>query len=273
MKLLALEASANTVSIAVQNGALRFGSDMPASSKTSAWLIPALFKLLDEAQLSLSALDAILFGQGPGAFTGLRTVCSVVQGLTLGMQVKVPIYAVDTLQELAQAAVSINEQELSSFNSSINAVTMGLAPPAPQNNVNTPMSMRMLIILDARMQEWYVGAYEYVDHKWTVMQGPLLCKPEQLKLPLSWIDLDLLLCSNVEWSSLQDFITPSIQNQIRSFNQASPNASLCLDLAPSLIGAANKPNLELFNPLRATPVYIRDRVALTTAERERAKLN
>ena len=191
MKLLALEASANTVSIAVQNGALRFASDMPASSKTSAWLIPALFKLLDEAQLSLSALDAILFGQGPGAFTGLRTVCSVVQGLTLGMQVKVPIYAVDTLQELAQAAVSINEQELSSFNSSINAVTKGLAPPPPQNNVNTPMSMRMLIILDARMQEWYVGAYEYVDHKWTVMQGPLLCgqackisSPPQFKIKL-----------------------------------------------------------------------------------------
>jgi len=252
MNLLALEASANAVSIAVQNDSSRFTDEMPSSSKTSAWLIPALFKLLDNAQITLNDLDAILFGQGPGAFTGLRTVCSVVQGLSLGLNERLPIYGVDTLQQLAQAGLNQND---------INT------------RVNSPKieSQHFLCILDARMDEWYVAAYEYKSQQWTTSQGPFICKPETINLPSNWPHPDATLCSNIDSIQLKTQNSRVFQNPAMRFVHVAPSASLCLDLANRLISNTSK-DLEMKSSLRATPVYIRDRVALTTLERAQAKL-
>jgi tRNA threonylcarbamoyladenosine biosynthesis protein TsaB len=244
MKLLALEASANSVSIAVQNARLRFSCEMPASSKTSAWLIPSLIQLLEDAQLQLSSLDAVLFGQGPGAFTGLRTVCSVVQGLAMGAHEKLPIVGVDTLHQLAQAA--LNAQE-------------------------SPDSSRFVSILDARMDEWYVGAYEYSNNQWSVVQSPVLCKPHQLALPKDWSRSSFSVSTNLEPAALNAGVSLELQGRISRLFPATPHATLCLDLFPWLTHSAVRSH-DFCDPLRATPIYIRDQVALTTRERELAKL-
>ena len=47
----------------------------------SARLIPLLMGLLQDAGLAMPQVQAVAFGQGPGAFTGLRTACAVSQGL------------------------------------------------------------------------------------------------------------------------------------------------------------------------------------------------
>jgi len=244
MKLLALEASANTVSIAVQNASLRLTCEMPASSKTSAWLIPSLLQLLSDAQLQLSSLDAVLFGQGPGAFTGLRTVCSVVQGLAMGAHEKLPIVGVDTLHQLAQAA--LNDQE-------------------------SPDPSRFVSILDARMDEWYVGAYEYSNGQWSVVQIPVLCKPHQLALPKAWSHSSFSVSTNLDPTSLNAGVFLEFQGRMSRVFQATPHATLCLDLFPWFTQSAAR-SQDACDPLRATPIYIRDQVALTTKERELAKL-
>lgn len=264
MKLLALEASANTVSIAVQNHSQRLMREMPASSKTSAWLIPTLLKLLDEAGLELSALDAILYGQGPGAFTGLRTVCSVVQGLTLGQNNQPAVYGVDTLQELAQA----------SLNSVIEHSTH--QKDTQQTNQSGPVSKskstRMLCVLDARMDQWYVGAYEYLENDWRVVTPPALCAPASLAAPTEWAGSNFILSSNVERSIALRLTSPLLEARLTHFVCTSPHALLCLDLAPWLIASAGaRTNRQ--NPEFAKPIYIRDRVALTTLERELAKVS
>lgn len=256
MKLLALEASAHTVSIAVQHGDTHYTYEMPANSKTSAWLIPSLLRLLNEAQIKILDLDAILFGQGPGAFTGLRTVCSVVQGLAMGSNNNLQIYGVDTLQELAQAALKESNQDG--------------GPLSSKEYPPKKISFRALCILDARMDEWYVGAYEFVNAQWIITQSPLLCKPEQLELPIGWSVSSFCLCSNVELSILTQRLSSDFNKLHFEFVHAAPHASLCLDLAPWLM--SNKASTtDLSNPLRATPIYVRDRIALTTSEREAAK--
>ena len=77
MNLLAFDTSTDTVSIAVQAGDAVWQHTGPGGSQASATLIPAIRSLLAQAGMSFSTLDAIVFGRGPGSFTGLRTACAV----------------------------------------------------------------------------------------------------------------------------------------------------------------------------------------------------
>ena len=72
MKFLAFDTSTETLSIAVQHGDQVHCVRGPGGARASACLIPDSMALLAQAGLTLADLDVIAFGQGPGAFTGLR---------------------------------------------------------------------------------------------------------------------------------------------------------------------------------------------------------
>lgn len=231
MKLLALDTSTDTMSIALQHGDAVYAHTGAGGAQASSTLIPAIEALMAQAGLQFAQLDAIVFGRGPGSFTGLRTACSVVQGLAYGANVKV--LPVDTLMAVAQEACIL----------------------APSQCLS---ATRLLAALDARMGEVYVDYYEFNSVLRSIYAGDLLKKPQNLLENLD--SAPTLLAGNIR---------PTLDAQLSAEALALPHlhslptARALLQLAPALIAAGG-----LVDAQDALPLYIRDKVALTTAERE-----
>lgn len=161
LKLLAIETSTDTLSVALGSGVP--GQPMwqhtgPGAAQASLTLLPVIQSLLAEAGWPLHVLDALVFGRGPGSFTGLRTACAVVQGLAYGVRTPqrpdgLPVLPVDTLQALAREALALHADA-------------GKAAPR-----------RVAALLDARMGELYVAAYGLGDAGLVEQSPPRLCAP------------------------------------------------------------------------------------------------
>ncbi|MDR0479801.1 MAG: tRNA (adenosine(37)-N6)-threonylcarbamoyltransferase complex dimerization subunit type 1 TsaB, partial [Burkholderiaceae bacterium] len=153
MNLLAFDTSTECVSAAVQRGATRWRYAGAGGPQASATLIPALLDLLAQAALAPASLDAIVFGHGPGSFTGLRTACAVAQGLAFGAAL--PVLPVDTLLAVAEDARCKSAM---------------------------PGAAHVLALLDARMDEVYAAAYTWIAGAWQSVGGITAGAPEALAL-------------------------------------------------------------------------------------------
>lgn len=153
--LLAFDTSTETLSVALAwrdaSGPRMLEQQSGGGRESSATLIPTAMGLLAQAGLSLSRLDAIVFGQGPGSFTGLRTACAVAQGLAWGAGL--PVLPVETLLAVAEDARHRHG------------------------------ATRLVALLDARMDEVYSAAYEHEGSRWRRMGPITLGKPEAISVP------------------------------------------------------------------------------------------
>lgn len=100
MKILALDLAADNCSVALWQHGEVVGREAPAVRGHGAQLLSMVDAVLADAGLGLPALDAIAFGRGPGAFTGLRLAASVTQGLAFAAGL--PVIPVSDLRALAQ---------------------------------------------------------------------------------------------------------------------------------------------------------------------------
>lgn len=100
--LLAIETSTEVATIALLAKGEIFSRELSGVQTHSHGVLPAVKNLFDDAGIPLSQCDVIAFGCGPGAFTGLRTACGVVQGLAFGLDI--PVVPIVSLRAMAQAA-------------------------------------------------------------------------------------------------------------------------------------------------------------------------
>ena len=155
LKLLAFDTSTEVLSVAVRRGDRLFEHSGAGGAQSSTTLIPLIQQLLAEAGLALAELDAIAFGRGPGSFTGLRTACSVAQGLGFGAGVR--LLPIDTLHAVAEEA-----------HHRFGAV-------------------RVVAVLDARMDQVYAARYGYeLGSAATPAGEAVLLAPEQVEVPPGW---------------------------------------------------------------------------------------
>ena len=236
MNLLAFDTSTDSMSIAVSRGvgasAQVWQHAGAGGAQASSTLIPLIVQLMAQAGLEFGQLDAIAFGRGPGSFTGLRTACSVAQGLAFGAGV--PVLPVDSLLAVAEEARHQLEIE----------------------HGHAVDSCRVLALLDARMDEVYVASYEFNSELWTQHKGYRLVRPE---------DVALGLLPGDPWRMAGNaFAVYGGRLPVGAVapRHALPTATAMLRLAPALLAAGQALPAD-----QALPTYIRDKVARTTEER------
>jgi tRNA threonylcarbamoyladenosine biosynthesis protein TsaB len=183
--------------------------------------------LLGRAGLTLADLQAIAFGCGPGAFTGLRTACAVVQGLAVGA--RLPVMPIDSLLIVAQDAAHQRPADV--------AADVG-------------------VVMDARMGELYAARYRRAGTGWQVLMAPVLIDPAALVGHWTAAPPTVLAGSGVtmlEGLRAGAFVLPETRDR----------AAALLDLAQMAWTAGSA-----IDAAQALPTYLRDKVALTSDERQ-----
>lgn len=247
MNLLALETATTHCSVALLHGDERLQLDESAPQKHAALLLPMVEKLLAQAGLSKTQLDAVAFGRGPGSFTGLRIAAAAAQGISLGLDL--PVVGVSTLASLAHQRYRVASVS------------------------------HCIACLDARMSEIYWGFFE------TTASGA--CAETADEQVGSVEDLLKILSEGEVSGSFAAYcevagdganlLLPSnesgvVVNQVSCLAGLQPVSDIhpqALDVA--LLALPRVLQGDVVEAASALPVYLRNRVALTERERENKK--
>lgn len=194
-------------------------------------LLPMIDDLMAEAELKPQQLDAIAFGCGPGSFTGLRIATGVMQGIAYGADL--PVVPVSTLAAISQACLQKTEYDT------------------------------IFTAVDARMNEIYWAVYQRDADGIVELIG------KEKVQPATKVDALRLTGYGIGsgWQRYPAELTARLGDKLIGYDaDYLPHSA---DIA--LLGAVGIQRKQAVPVELAMPVYLRDKVAQTTAEREAAK--
>ena len=175
-------------------------------------LLPMIEALRAEAGIALSAIDAIAFGRGPGAFTGVRIAIGVVQGLAFALQR--PVLPVSNLAVLAQRA----HREFG--------------------------SCQVAAAIDARMDEVYWGCYRLEQGEMCLQGQESVLAPELASLPRmadgQWFG------AGTGWGTFKERLPAAVE---QSADDLLPHAQDLLQLAQFAWGRGETLSAEQAQPV------------------------
>ena len=222
--ILALETSTDQATVALLHAGQTYLQTLPGVQTHSHGLLPAVQTVLTQAAVGIDALDAIAFGCGPGAFTGVRTACGVVQGLAFALHLPVlPVVSLLAMAESVKVHRSWTE---------------------------------VVSVLDARMNEVYWAHYRFDGEVWQVLSAPALAA---LEIALNYA------CACQAQLALGEGVHLLESSQKLTWVREMPHATAVARLAVEDLARG----LQL-DAAQAQPVYLRNKIALTTAERMQA---
>jgi tRNA threonylcarbamoyladenosine biosynthesis protein TsaB len=147
MKFAAFETSSEWCSVALFSDGDISCVETRAGHRHSELALPMMDQLLGERRLKPRDLDAVAFGAGPGAFTGLRIACGLAQGLAVARAL--PVIGISSLEAIAQESGAT----------------------------------RVVACIDARMREVYYAALEIQDGRWREVVAAQCVAPQAIELP------------------------------------------------------------------------------------------
>jgi tRNA threonylcarbamoyladenosine biosynthesis protein TsaB len=225
VKLLALDTATEVCSAALWLDGLISTREQIRPRGHGELILPMIEQLLQEAGVPLGELDAIAFGRGPGAFTGVRLAVSIAQGL--GFSVGVPLIAISDLRAIAAQAMLQQPQGVD----------------------------RVLVCQDARMEEVYWGCYQRSQYLCSAVADEAVSPPARVMLPSAWAGAPV-------WGAGSGFaaypvgLSGCVGQLTEVFAHLRPRAREIAALA------AMDGHTAAIAPEQAQPVYLRDTVAV-----------
>lgn len=232
MKILAIDTSSVACSVALHLGASVFERHEERAREHTRLLTPMIRGVLSDGDAELEGLDAIVLGNGPGSFIGMRIGASVAQGLAFGAGLSiVPVSSLAAVAAEVFATTDANE---------------------------------VVVAQDAHMNEVYLGAYRRGDAN---LPEPMF--PERLHGPLQ---IDELaddgtrgrIAAGFGWQRYPE-LTALNENLFESHSAVlHPRARFLLPL-----GAMALHDGKVVNPQDLVPAYLRHKVAEPPSDSKR----
>lgn len=274
--VLALDTSTAACSVAVQTetGDI-FSEDVLTPQSHANELLSIVQGLLKTANLNPKDFDFLIYGEGPGAFTGIRIACGVIQGLAVGWNK--PVLAMSSLSSLAKGAMTEQFSALQNFD-----------------------KLQWISLVDARMKEVYWQSGEMGCEKQKLLNwhesavemlpaGEFSKRLERVLNDFNESNLvahpktALVICGDIakEYPEAVKLITSQIANQITNKNSSAvfwcaalPNAKAMIELANLRVEQAGDVMsiAKSIDEQLPKPLYLRNHVADTIAERQAKKL-
>ncbi len=231
MRILAIDTSTEACSAALLVGDTVLARAEEPGRGHSDRILGMVAEVLAEAGLALAALDAIAAGVGPGAFTGVRISVAVAQGLAFGATL--PVVPISSLEALA-----------------FERMQRGAAG--------------VLACLDARMAEVYWACYRADPARGLVASaGAAVGAPASVHLPADafepgggYFGIGRAFAVYPELLELPGLRCDSADQR------ALPDARAMVRLGAVRLAAGDG-----VDPGALTPLYLRDNVAQTQAQR------
>ncbi len=149
--LLAIDTATEACSVAILHQGKLYSYYEVIPRLHAQQILPMIKKVMADAGCSLSTIDGLAFGCGPGAFTGVRIATGVIQGLAFALDK--PVIAISDLAVLAQRAWREYKVE------------------------------QVAVAIDARMNEIYWGCYQLQQQEMCLIGTEQVLAPEHAQLP------------------------------------------------------------------------------------------
>jgi tRNA threonylcarbamoyladenosine biosynthesis protein TsaB len=223
MKLLAIDTSSNACSVAVQVESDIFEKHVVEPRAHTKILLPMITAVLNEANVTVAELDAVVLGNGPGSFIGMRIGASVAQGLAYGAGIN--IVPISSLAAVAAEAIVMHAMHAAD---------------------------KVVVAQDARMHEIYLGRYQAGTDGLPIAEvGEQICKVGEIA------DLEsAYVAAGAGWQKYPQLAEMNEQRISVLSDFDHPRAEYLLPL-----GVKAYQNGQMVAPEALVPAYLRMKVA------------
>lgn len=226
MNILALDTCTESCSAALLYEGKLFNRVEMTQRGHSELILGMMDTLFKQAQTTISSVNVLAFGRGPGSFTGVRVGVGVAQGIAFARDI--PVVAISSLAAVAQDAADKLQIEF------------------------------IAVAMDARMGEIYCASYRVVEGMVQLVDQERVCPPEDF-LPAS----DQMWCGvGTGWGVYNEILRSNFGEKLEQVSiEHYPQSANIIKLAQVEIDAG-----QLLAAEQAMPVYLRNNVAKKKGE-------
>ena len=224
MKLLALDTSSIACSVALQVEGVVTERHVEEPRAHTRLLVPMIRSLIDASDIDLKELDAIILGNGPGSFIGMRIAASVAQGLAHGSDLN--IVPVSSLAAVAAEVFAETD------------------------------AAEVVVAQDAHMSEVYLGAYRQDEGGLPVEVFAERLQKQEAIAEIAEVSAEQRYAAGAGWSRYPELLECNAEHFCGVLEIEHPRARHLLGMGARAVEVG-----DVTSPKELVPAYLRQKVA------------